>query len=150
MEERILVAQVVRLEFLCLGGGSISTDVEGEGGAVAMFVVCVASSMCKVCNGVSVAVGKQVKSNKIQYCISVQFHPQTPIHNFCLSIHISLLPSGRRFRSIRSRTSRLRDSFFPQANEQSEITHLHHTPTTCYALHFNTVQLDYTHTHTLH
>ncbi len=26
-----------------------------------------------------------------------------------------LLPSGRRFRSIRSRTSRLRDSFFPQA-----------------------------------
>ncbi len=27
----------------------------------------------------------------------------------------SLLPSGRRFRSIRSRTSRLRDSFFPQA-----------------------------------
>ncbi len=32
------------------GGGSISTDVEGEGGPVAMFVVCVASSMCKVCN----------------------------------------------------------------------------------------------------
>ncbi len=28
---------------------------------------------------------------------------------------LSLLPSGRRFRSIRSRTSRLRDSFFPQA-----------------------------------
>ncbi len=27
----------------------------------------------------------------------------------------SLLPSGRRLRSIRSRTSRLRDSFFPQA-----------------------------------
>ncbi len=61
---------------------------------------------------------------------------------------LSLLPSGRRFRSIRSRTSRLRDSFFPQANEQSQITHLHHTPThtTCHALHFNTVQLDYTHT----
>ncbi len=35
-----------------------------------------------------------------------------------------------------------------QANEQSQITHLHHTPThtTCHALHFNTVQLDYTHT----
>ncbi len=53
---------------------------------------------------------------------------------------LSLLPSGRRFRSIRSRTSRLRDSFFPQAirpNEQSQITHLHHTPThtTCHALH---------------
>ncbi len=33
------------------------------------------------------------------------------------SIHrlLSLLPSGRRLRSIRSRTSRLRDSFFPQA-----------------------------------
>ncbi len=31
---------------------------------------------------------------------------------------LSLLPSGRRLRSIRSRTSRLRDSFFPQANEQ--------------------------------
>ncbi len=28
---------------------------------------------------------------------------------------LSLLPSGRRFRSIRSRISRLRDSFFPQA-----------------------------------
>ncbi len=28
---------------------------------------------------------------------------------------LSLLLSGRRFRSIRSRTSRLRDSFFPQA-----------------------------------
>ncbi len=28
---------------------------------------------------------------------------------------LSLLPTGRRFRSIRSRTSRLRDSFFPQA-----------------------------------
>ncbi len=28
---------------------------------------------------------------------------------------LSLLPSGRRFRSIRSRTSRLRDSFSPQA-----------------------------------
>ncbi len=28
---------------------------------------------------------------------------------------LSLLPSGRRFCSIRSRTSRLRDSFFPQA-----------------------------------
>ncbi len=64
---------------------------------------------------------------------------------------LSLLPSGRRFRSIRSRTSRLRDSFFPsgyQANEQSEITHLHHTPThtTSHALHFNTVLPDYTHT----
>ncbi len=49
---------------------------------------------------------------------------------------LSLLPSGRRFRSIRSRTSRLRDSFFPQAIEQLEITHLHHTPThtTCHAL----------------
>ncbi len=31
---------------------------------------------------------------------------------------LSLLPSGRRFRSIRSRTSRLRDSFFPQAIRQ--------------------------------
>ncbi len=28
---------------------------------------------------------------------------------------LSLLPSGRRLRSIRSRTSRLRDSIFPQA-----------------------------------
>ncbi len=39
----------------------------------------------------------------------------------------SLLPSGRRLRSIRSRTSRLRDSFFPsgyQANEQPELIHL--------------------------
>ncbi len=64
---------------------------------------------------------------------------------------LSLLPSGRRFRSIRSRTSRLRDSFFPQAirlmNSQKWPT-LQHTPThtTCHALHFNTVQPDYTHT----
>ncbi len=64
---------------------------------------------------------------------------------------LSLLPSGRRFRSIRSCTSRLRDSFFPQAirlmNSQKWPT-LQHTPThtTCHALHFNTVQLDYMHT----
>ncbi len=64
---------------------------------------------------------------------------------------LSLFPSGRRLRSIRSRTSRLRDSFFPQAirlmNSQKWPT-LQHTPThtTCHALHFNTVQLDYTHT----
>ncbi len=51
----------------------------------------------------------------------------------------SLLTSGRRFRSIRSRTSRLRDSFFPQAirlmNSQKWPT-LQHTPThtTCTAL----------------
>ncbi len=57
----------------------------------------------------------------------------------------------RRFRSIRSRTNRLRDSFFPQAirlmNSQKWPT-LQHTPThtTCHALHFNTVQPDYTHT----
>ncbi len=50
-----------------------------------------------------------------------------------------------------SRTSRLRDSFFPQAirlmNSQKWPT-IQHTPThtTCHALHFNTVQLDYTHT----
>ncbi len=52
---------------------------------------------------------------------------------------LSLLPSGRRFRSIRSRTSRTEGQLFPsgyQANEQSQITHLHHTPThtTCHAL----------------
>ncbi len=64
---------------------------------------------------------------------------------------LSLLPSGRRLRSIRSRTSRLRDSFFPQAirlmNSQKWPT-LQHTPThtTCHALHFNTVLPDYTHT----
>ncbi len=64
---------------------------------------------------------------------------------------LSLLPSGRRFRSIQSRTSRLRDSFSPQSirlmNSQKWPT-LQHTPThtTCHALHFNTVQLDYTHT----
>ncbi len=61
---------------------------------------------------------------------------------------LSLLPSGRRLRSIRSRTSRLKDRFFPQANEQSELIHPTSYPhfTTCHALHFNTVQLDYTHT----
>ncbi|KAI3373947.1 hypothetical protein L3Q82_022517, partial [Scortum barcoo] len=36
--------------------------------------------------------------------------PQSPSYKlFCL------LPSGRRFRSIRARTTRLRDSFIPQA-----------------------------------
>ncbi len=71
---------------------------------------------------------------------------------------LSLLPSGRCLYSIRSRTSRLRDSFFRQAirlmNSKNELT-LQHTPTLqyamhCTALHFNlnsnTVQLDYTHT----
>ncbi len=56
----------------------------------------------------------------------------------------SQLPSGRRLRSIRSRTSRLRDSFFPsgyQANEQPELQVIHPTAhshfTICHALHFN-------------
>ncbi len=68
---------------------------------------------------------------------------------------LSLLPSGRRLRIIRSRTSRLRDSFFPsgyQANERQKLIHptAHSQFTLCHALHFNldsnTVQLDYTHT----
>ncbi len=51
----------------------------------------------------------------------------------------SLLPSGRRLRSIRSHTSRLRDRFFPQANEQSELIHptAHSHFTICHTLHFN-------------
>ncbi len=70
---------------------------------------------------------------------------------------LSLLPSGRRLRSIQSHTSRLRDSFFPsgyQANEQQKPIHptAHSHFTIYHALHFNlnsnTVQLDYTHTHT--
>ncbi len=83
---------------------------------------------------------------------------QPPVHQHRL---LSLLPSGRRFRSIRSRTSRLRDSFFPQAIRLMNIQKwptLQHTPThtTCHALHFNTVLPDYTHTsaitghHTMH
>ncbi len=36
---------------------------------------------------------------------------------------LSLLPSGRCLRCIRSDTSRIRDSFFPQTNEQSERIH---------------------------
>ncbi len=51
---------------------------------------------------------------------------------------LSLLPSGRRFRSIRSRTSRLRDSFFPQAirlmnsqnNSPTSHSHSHNMPCT--------------------
>ncbi len=71
---------------------------------------------------------------------------QPPVPQTALSV-----APGRRFRSIRSRTSRLRDSFFPQAirlmNSQKWPT-LQHTPThtTCHALHFNTVLPDYTHT----
>ena len=40
-----------------------------------------------------------------------------------------LLPSGRRYRSIRTRTDRLRNSFFPQAHHGTEhkraLTHTH-------------------------
>ncbi len=65
----------------------------------------------------------------------------------------SLLPSGRRLRSIRSRTSRLRDSFFPsgyQANEQPELIHLtaHSHFTICHALHFNSTVQSGLHVHT--
>ncbi len=82
-------------------------------------------------------------------------HSQILLHLHCGEypdrLHHRLVWKQHRWqpdlRSIRSRTRRLRDSFH-QANEQSEITHLHHTPThtTCHALHFNTVLPDYTHT----
>ncbi len=71
---------------------------------------------------------------------------------------LSLLPSGRRLRNIQSRTSRLRDSFFPQAirlmNSKNEYT-LKHTPTLQYAMHctltLTLTQFNWTtHTHTLH
>ncbi len=59
--------------------------------------------------------------------------PSHPSHRL-----LSLLPSGRCLRSIRSRTSRLRDSFSPQAirimNSQNYYT-LQHTPTLWYAMH---------------
>ncbi len=68
---------------------------------------------------------------------------------------LSLLPSGRRLRSIRSRTSRLRDSFFPQAirlmNNQNKYTQ-QHTPTLRYPMHctltltLTQFKLDYMHT----
>ncbi len=69
---------------------------------------------------------------------------------------LSLLPSGRRLRSIRSRNSRLRDSFFPQAirlmNSKNEYT-LQPTPTLQYAMHctltWTLTQFNWTtHTHT--
>ncbi len=67
---------------------------------------------------------------------------------------LSLLPSGRRLRSIRSRISRLRDSFFPQAirlmNRKNEYTLLQHTPTLQYAMHctLSLTQFNWTtHTH---
>ncbi len=60
---------------------------------------------------------------------------------------LSLLPSGRRLRSIRSRTSRLRDSFFTQAirlmNSKNEYT-LQHTPTLQYAMHCTLTQFNWT------
>ncbi len=65
---------------------------------------------------------------------------------------LSLVPSGRCLRSIRSRTSRLRDSFFPQAirlmSNQKYYT-LQHTPTLRYAMHCTLTQFNWT-THTLH
>ncbi len=62
----------------------------------------------------------------------------------------SLLPSGRCLRSIRSRTSRLRDSFFPQANEQPELIHptAHSHFTIFHALHFNSTVQTGLHVHT--
>ncbi len=57
-------------------------------------------------------------TRKTRWIIKDSSHPSHSL--------LSLLPSGRRLCSIRSRTSRLRDSFFPsgyQANEQSEIIH---------------------------
>ncbi len=65
----------------------------------------------------------------------------------------SLLPSGRRLRSIRSRTSRLRDSFFPQAirlMKQPELIHptAHSHFTICHALHFNSTVQTGLHVHT--
>ncbi len=60
---------------------------------------------------------------------------------------LSLLPSGRRLRSTRSHTSRLRDSFFPQAvglmNSKNEYT-LQHTPTLQYAMHCTLTQFNWT------
>ncbi len=57
---------------------------------------------------------------------------------------LSLLPSGRRLRSIRTRTSRLRDSFFPQAirlmNSQNYIT----LPLTQHAMHCTLTQFHWT------
>ncbi len=85
-------------------------------------------------------------------CLHQSLHHSHPSHSLLL-----LLPSGRRLRSIRSRSSRLRGKLFPsgyQANEQQKPIHptAHSHFTICHALHFNlnsnTVQLDYTHTHT--
>ncbi len=65
----------------------------------------------------------------------------------------SLLPSWRRLGSIRSCTSRLRDSFFPsgyQANEQSELIHptAHSHFTICHTLYFNSTVQTGLHVHT--
>ncbi len=64
---------------------------------------------------------------------------------------LSLLPSGRRLRSIRSRTSRLRDSFFPQAirlmNSQNDPPY-NTLPLTQHAMHCTLTQFyRTTHTH---
>ncbi len=61
---------------------------------------------------------------------------------------ISLLPSGRCLRSIRTHTRRLRDSFFPhyQAAEHSELTRTQHTSLSIpFTMHFNstTTTLDF-------
>ncbi len=66
---------------------------------------------------------------------------------------LSLLPSGRRLCSIRSRTSRLRDSFFPsgyQANEQKK-TNTPYSTLPLYNMHCTLTQFNWTtRTHTLH
>ncbi len=60
---------------------------------------------------------------------------------------LSLLPSGRRLCSIQSRTSRLRDSFFPQAirlMNRKKLYSLQHTPTLRYAMHCTITQFNWT------
>ncbi len=88
--------------------------------------------------------------------LSIAGDPTHPTHSF-----FSLLPSGRRLRSLQARTNRLKDSFIHQAVRKlnslpslppppsltpriTELWHYHPTTTTHPPTHTNT----HTHTHT--
>ncbi len=137
----------------------MAEDVWNEPSILKSFYTCIVESILTGCitawfgnstAGNRRALQRVVRTAATLLEVSFPDHQRTPATR---PTDRSLLPSGRRLRSIRSRTSQLRDSFFPsgyQANEQSEIIHptAHSHFTECHALHFNfnTVQLDYTHT----
>ncbi len=74
------------------------------------FYTCTVESILTGCITCSLLPSLQDTRRCIRKARSIIKDSSHPSHRL-----LSLLPSGRRLRSIRSRTSQLRDSFFPQA-----------------------------------